>query len=316
LSAGAADRVLVTGASGFIGQHLVAELRRGGGEVVAPPRREIGPDTDWSDALRGVRSVVHLAALAHERTRRYEAARQYEPLRRVNALGTERLARMAAAAGVRHFVFVSTIGVHGDETFGQPLTEQSSLAPHSLYAASKLEAERLLEALARTSGGLGVTVLRPTLVYGPGNPGNLLTLLRAIARGMPLPLAAIRNRRRLTFVGNLVSAVCAVLAAGGRGEAFIVCDAESVSTPQLVSCLAAGMGRPARLFPLPRGVLRFAAKLIGREHTARRVLGSLEADCDKLARALAWRPPFGAEHGLRETGAWYRRDFLQAKARG
>jgi nucleoside-diphosphate-sugar epimerase len=272
--------VLVTGASGFVGSHLAAELERRGIPFRAP-RVELGPDADWGAALEGVDRVVHLAALAHDRV-------ADKNLMAVNAQGTAHLAQAAAAAGVRHFIFTSTIGVQGEETFGEILTEASPLAPRSRYAESKLEAERLL-----AGASLPVTVLRPTLVYGPRNPGNMLRLLRWVDRAWPLPLATVRNRRSLTYVGNLVSAIVAVLDKPLAGT-FIVCDAQPISTPALVRELAMGLGRPARLVPFPVIAL------------PRRIAGSLEADASKLCRELQWRQPLETAEALRRTASWYR----------
>ena len=239
-----------------------------------------------------------------------ERKQDYETLRRVNALATERLAREAAACGAQHFVFLSTIGVCGDETSGEPITEETPPRPRSLYAASKLEAERLLGEVARETG-LRVTVLRPTLVYGPGNGGNMLRLLRVARAGWPLPLASIRNRRNLTFVENLVSAVSAVLAQPQCSGTYVVCDRQALSTPQLVRGLAEGMGRSAVLLPFPVGLLRAAGRLTGRRDEIRRLTGSLEADATKLSRVLGWRPPFDAEDAVRRTGAWFRSEYRQ-----
>lgn len=301
--------VLLTGASGFIGRHVAAHLEQEAIPVTSV-RREVGPQTDWRDLVEGIECVIHLAAAAHDRAQRHERAGDYEALRRVNALGTERLARAAAGAGVARFIFLSTIGVSGDETRGAPLTEDSPAAPRSLYAASKWEAEQRLEALAGATG-LAVTVLRPTLVYGPGNPGNLLRLLRAVERGWPLPLASVDNRRHLTYVGNLVSALAAVLARSDAAGRFVVCDGEALSTAQLVRCLARGLGRPARLFPLPVAVLRGIGKLMGADPFVRRLAGSLEADCGKLRRVLGWQPPFAPGAALTETAAAYRAQRLR-----
>jgi nucleoside-diphosphate-sugar epimerase len=298
-------RVFVTGATGFIARHLLQELERHGTWTAASVRRELAPDTRWRDAFEGARSVVHLAATAHERAEVLERKGDYETLRRVNALAAERLAREAAAAGVRHMVFLSTIGVCGDETSGEPFTEESPAAPRSLYAASKLEAERLLGAVAAETG-LAVTVLRPTLIYGPGNRGNFLRLLRAANRGFPLPLASVRNRRSLTYVGNLVSAIVAILARQDLTGAYVVCDAESLSTPQILRALAIGLGRPARLLPFPPAMLRFAGEAMGQGALVRRLVGSLEADCGKLQRAAGWHPRFAPAAALADTANWFR----------
>lgn len=299
-----ARRVLVTGATGFIGRHLVPYLRGSGWEVVAPERRELAPDTQWRDALQGVEAVVHLAAIAHERALACERSRDYEPLRRVNVLGAARLAREAAAAGVRQLVFMSSIGVCGDETDGAPFTEASVPAPRSLYARSKLEAELALAEVAAASA-MRVVALRPTLVYGPENGGNFLRLLRAVAAGWPLPLASVSNRRHLTYLGNLASAVAAALSTPSTGGPLVVCDREAVSTPELVRALAEGMAVTPRLVRVPPRWLLFAGGALGRRDTVRRLVGSLEADASRAQRALGWTPPFAAGEALRSTGRWY-----------
>lgn len=295
----------MTGASGFIGRHLLVELGRRNVPFVLSGRRALGAQTDWGDLLGEVGIIVHLAALAHERAQIYERKRDYAALRAVNALATESLARAAAHAGVKRFVFVSTIGVHGEETLGTPFTEETPIAPRSLYATSKAEAERLLHAVSAETG-LAVTVLRPTLVYGPSNPGNLLRLLKIVDLGLPLPLASVGNRRSLTYVGNLVAAIVALLIGPATSDTFIVADGETISTPQLVSRLAEALNRPARLFRFPPRYLEFAARILGREDIARRLLRSLEVDSTKMTRVLGWRAPFDTAHGLQQTAAWYR----------
>ena len=291
--------VFVTGGSGFVGRHLVQALTARD-IVAACERRELSPQAEWLDVMAGKTAVVHLAAIAHERAERLERDGDYPALQRVNALATERLARQAAAAGVEQFIFLSTIGVCGDETTRAPFDEQSMLAPRSLYARSKLEAEqRLAKVSAET--GLRVAVLRPTLVYGPGNAGNFLRLLKAVKRGTPLPFGLVRNRRSLTYVGNLVSAILEVLERREAGT-FVVCDTESLSTAEIVRAVAHGMDRPARLLPVPETLLRVAG--IANPNAARRLLGSLEADCRKL-RALGWQPPYAAQRALQLTGEWF-----------
>jgi UDP-glucose 4-epimerase len=248
-------------------------------------------DCAMADALRGAQAIVHLAALAHERATVLEKAGDYEALVRVNTAATERLAREALGAGVEHFVFLSTIGVCGEETHGAPFTEDSAPAPRSLYARSKHEAEKRLARIAAETG-LRVTVFRPTLVYGPGNAGNFLRLMRVVQRGWPLPFGSVRNRRNLAYVGNVVSAIGAALRSPTAGGLFLVCDRTALSTPEVLRRLAHAMGREMVLLPMPASLLGAAAAVLGQGDAARRLLGSLEADASKLERELGWPAPF------------------------
>ncbi|HYR34110.1 MAG TPA: NAD-dependent epimerase/dehydratase family protein [Burkholderiales bacterium] len=257
-------KVHVTGAGGFIGGALVAELRRAGHDV--------------QPALAGAESVVHLAAIAHRRASR-------EELQDVNVRLAERVAREAAAAGAR-FVFLSSVKVHG-EASEAPFTERSPIAPGDAYAESKARAEEALHAI----GGLRLAVLRPPLVYGPGVKANFLALMRAIARGWPLPLAAIDNRRSLLYVGNLVDAILRCLGAEGT---YLVSDGAPVSTPQLCRELGQALGRPARLLRFPPALL------------PGKLAGSLAVDDRAMRERLGWRAPFTREQGLHATAAWYR----------
>jgi nucleoside-diphosphate-sugar epimerase len=296
-------KVAVTGASGFIGSALCSRLAACGHRVVAVSRGELLDEDRLRNAVTGADAVVHLAALAHDAAQALEKAGDYETLRRVNALTSETLARACAGSNVPRFVFMSSIGVCGEETRGRPFDETSAPAPRSLYAASKHEAEqRLGEVAAKT--GLRLTVLRPTLVYGPGNRGNFLRLMRLVARGVPLPLGAVRNRRNFTYVGNLVSATEALLAPEAPGGLFIACDSEAFSTPQVVACLGAGMGRAVRQISVPPAMLSLACRAVGRGDLARRLLGSLEADNAKLRNLARWSAA-PAEPALRATARWF-----------
>jgi nucleoside-diphosphate-sugar epimerase len=222
--------------------------------------------------------VVHLAAIAHRNA-------SSEELRQVNVDLAVRTARVAAAAGVP-FLFLSSVKVHG-ETSALPLREDSPLAPGDPYAESKARAEDALRAVP----GLRLAVLRAPLVYGPGVKANFLALLRAVASGMPLPLASIQNRRSLVYVGNLADAIVGCL---NREGTFLVSDGSAVSTPQLCFEIAEALGRPARLFPFP------ATLLPGK------LTGCLEVDDSAIRRELGWKPPFTREEGLRATAQWFR----------
>lgn len=314
--------VLVTGATGFVGraacQHLLARSWPVKAAVRPRPRSmpgllpaveqvnvpSMGPHTDWAAALAGVDTVLHLAARVHVMDEK--APDPLAEFRRVNTAGTERLARMAADAGVRRLVFLSTIKVNGEETGSTPFTEADAPNPQDAYAQSKWEAEQALQRVAGQTG-LEVVVLRPPLVYGPGVKGNFLRLLRAVDRGIPLPLAWAQNQRSLIFLGNLVDAIATcVTHPKAAGNTYLVSDCEDVSTAELISRIAAALGRPARLWPFPTPLIALAGGLMGKSGEVERLLGSLEVDCTEIQRELAWNPPYSMTEGLAQTAHWYR----------
>lgn len=312
-------RILVTGANGFVGLQVCAALALGGHTVVRATREaahaqgsqpeiavgEVGPDTQWAAALVGVEAVIHLAARVH--ILRETIADPLSEFRRVNVAGTERLARAAVAAGVRRFVYVSSIGVHGRNIASGPLTEEHSVAPYSPYSKSKLEAERVLSDVARQTG-MEVTVVRPPIVYGPDNPGNFLRLLRLVQLGIPLPLGSVDNRRSMIYVGNLADALIKCSVHGqAAGKTYVVSDGDDVSTPQLMRMLARLMGRPSRLWPFPPRVLRIAGRAAGLSGELDGLIGSLVIDSSRIRNELGWTPPFTLEQGLRETVRQFRR---------
>ncbi|WJR76304.1 NAD-dependent epimerase/dehydratase family protein [Bradyrhizobium sp. NP1] len=299
-------RVLVTGASGFVGGHLVPFLASHGWKVRCAARRpracadevvvgEIDARTDWRAALTGVEAVLHLAGRAHHPGEEGQA----DLYRAVNTDGTLQLARSAAAAGVRRFIHVSTILVNGSTTDGRaPFRETDAMTPRGVYGRSKAEAENGLKEIAANSA-MAVTVIRPPLIYGAGARGNFELLVRAIRRGVPLPLASIRNRRAFLSVHNLASFVTGRLASAQTGyEIFLVADAEQISTPEFATRIATAVGRSARLVALPLPMLRMALKLAGRAEAGDSLIGSMELD---LSRALAtgWRPELTLDAALR-----------------
>ena len=316
----------VTGADGFVGRHVLEALAVRGLDArplvrdaecaarlaalrphapAAAVTGDLGPETAWSPHLDGLTVVIHLAARVHVMDE--TAADPLAAFRLVNTAGTERLAREAARAGVARLVYVSTVKVNGEATDGRaPFRGGDAPAPEDPYGVSKWEAEQALAAVAAETG-LEVTVLRPPLVHGAGVGGNLLRLLKLVERGLPLPLASVNNRRSLIAVRNLAD-VLALAAShpAAAGRTYTVADAEAVSTAELIRILARGLGRPARLLPAPIGLLRGAARALGKGAAVERLAGSLEVDASQVMRELAWSPPVSAEEGLLEMAAWYR----------
>jgi nucleoside-diphosphate-sugar epimerase len=308
-----AAKVLVTGASGFVGSALVGFLHGKGYDVLGTVRSaalaqcsilapELSATSGWRELLAGRDVVVHAAARAHVLTET-----ETDPLavfREVNTAGTLNLARQAAAAGVRRFVFISSIGVNGLYTReGDCFTEQSPPAPHNDYALSKWEAEQGLLEISRETG-LEVVILRPPLVYGPGVKANFLRLIRMVERGLPLPLGAIHNRRSFLYLGNFVDAIrLCVEHPEAAGQTFLLDDGDPVSTPELIRALARAMGRPARMLAVPVGVLKLAGALVGKRAAVARLASSLLVDSSLIRSRLGWMPPFSMEAGLAATVA-------------
>ena len=313
--------IVVTGAGGFIGTALTARLRetkrrfRGVVRALkflhAPSADEhvisdlaSATDDALAHAFAGARAVVHLAGRAHV---------MHEPLRdpllayrEANVVATKRVAQAAARAGVKRFLFISTIKVNGDATQpGHPFHESDPPKPHEAYGRTKWEAEQALSEIARSSG-MSCFVLRPPLVYGPHVRGNFLALWRAIERGAPLPLGRIDNRRHLLYVGNLVHAIIALLdAPQDEGGTWLIADREPVSTPELVNRIAAALKIPSPLSQLPVPLLRAGAAVTGRRAMASRLVDSLEIDASALLQRIG-PLPYSLEQGLTETAAWWR----------
>jgi len=321
--------VVVTGATGFVGRHLLARLLRDGhavrgtvwtGEpavvlpegVTAVPIEAIGPETEWGHLLAGVDTVFHLAARVH--VMKEPGGDPLMLYREVNVAGTERLARQAASAGVRRLVFLSSVKVHGEET-REPYREDSPLAPRDPYGISKMEGEDALRRIEREAG-LEIVILRPPLVYGPGVKANFLELLRCVDRGWPLPLASTRNARSLIYVGNLVDALTRCGDdSRAAGKTYLISDGEDVSTSRLVRFMAAALGRPPRLVPFPIGLLSLAGRLAGRRATVDRLVGSLQADSTRIRAEIGWMPPFSMEDGLLQTAKWFRSGKTELESR-
>jgi nucleoside-diphosphate-sugar epimerase len=311
--------VLITGATGFVGSRLVTflstqfpkmELRLavryrpdelqvpgilpvGSIEVVG----DINPHTNWNDALDGVDVVIHLAARVH--VMNDAALDPLEEYRNANTLATIHLAEQAAKAGVKRFIYLSSIKVNGEETIpGHSYSEDSAPVPIDPYGVSKWEAELGLEKVCLQTG-MEFVIIRPPLVYGPGVKANFERLMGLVAKGLPLPLGAIHNQRSMLALDNLVSFIVEVitnpLAANQR---FLLSDGQDVSTTQLLRLLAKGMGKSTWLIPVPSFILRMLANLLGASAAADRLLGSLQIDSSKARQLLQWQPPLSTEEGI------------------
>lgn len=309
--------VLVTGATGLVGRHVAAELVRRGRRVRGAVRRpvteaervpgveyvqtgDLGPDTDWSEALLGVDRVVHAAAHVHVMRPTSADDLAY---RRVNVEGTLALAEQSARAGLPRLLFLSSIKVNGESTPQRAFTAADTPAPHDAFARCKHAAESGLRELAGRHG-FECVIVRPPLVYGPGVRGNFGRLLHSVQRGIPLPFDSIDNRRSLVSVWNLADLVALALEhAAAPGKVWLVSDREDVSTPELIRRIARALRRPARLFRVPPALLTMAATLAGRRDEALRLTGSLYLDVGPTAELLGWRPLMSLDTGLSRTVA-------------
>ncbi len=311
--------VLVTGATGFVGRYLCRRLLSEGWAVrgtllasespssltagVEPVTVEpLSAATPWDHALGGIDTIIHLAARVHIMDD--PSADPMTEFRRVNVDGTAQLAHTASVAGVKRFVFISSVKVNGEES-STAYTSDSPPHPTDPYGISKWEAEQALRRIEAETG-LEVVAVRPTLVYGPGVKANFFNMMRIIRCGLPLPLAAIYNKRSLIYVGNLVDALtlCAAHPAAA-GRTYLVSDGEDISTPEMIRRTATVLGRPSRLFPVPMYLMRLVGILVGKCEAVKRLTGSLTVDSSKIRQELEWEPPFTMDKGLADTAQWF-----------
>lgn len=311
--------ILVTGASGFVGGALCASLvnhsplrisvrDKSKTELFANAdifEASISPDQDWSPALSGLSAIVHCAARVHVMSE--EAADPLFEFRRVNVDGTLNLARQASEAGVRRFVFISSIKVNGEcADLGHPFTADQIPLPSDPYGVSKYEAEMGLRALSEETG-MEIVIIRPTLVYGPGVKANFLSMMNWLQRGMPLPLGSITNNRRsFVFIDNLVSLIITCINhPAAANETFLVSDDEDLSTAKLLERMALALGCTSMLMSVPAALITLGARLIGRSDVAQRLCGSLQVDIKKTKDLLSWSPPVSVDEGLRQTATHF-----------
>jgi nucleoside-diphosphate-sugar epimerase len=321
-------KVLITGATGFIGSHLIPRLNQiSDCQIVAAIRNEdsqkklpitvatvivgeIDHQTNWSQALREVEVVIHLAARAHilqEQVPNSEAE-----FIRVNTQGTANLVQQSIQAGVKHFIFISSIGAVATLS-NEILTETSSCQPDTPYGRSKLQAEQALINLASNSS-MTWTILRPTLVYGEGNPGNMASLIQLVKLGLPLPLGLVKNRRSFLYVGNLVDAIAICLThSQAKNQLFVISDGQTLSTPELIKQIARALNRSIVLIPIPLSLIKLLVvmadqleKLLGKplpvnSSTVNRLLGSLTIDNSLICQTLNWQPPYTIDEGFSKS---------------
>ena len=313
--------VLLTGVTGFVGAHLARGLKRTGqfevtGVVRSNSRELVSVDrtvsvcaftkfTDWSDILKGQDIVIHSAARVHIMDDR--VADPLGAFREVNVEGTMALARQAATAGVRRFLFISSVKVNGEQTDHRPpFLEDDQPSPEDPYGISKHEAEKELELLARETN-MEVTIIRPPLIYGPDVKGNFASLLKIANSPLPLPFGAVFNQRSLLYIGNLVDFVIHAISHPAAGnQTFLVSDGQDLSTTELLKSIRKTMGRKARLVPVPFWMFRAVAELLGKRAFVSRLYSSLQVDSSKAERLLGWRPRYSVVEGLSVTAE----DFL------
>ncbi|MAX53921.1 MAG: hypothetical protein CL537_00080 [Alcanivoracaceae bacterium] len=307
-------KVLVTGGTGFVGRALARELLASAVDVAVTTSQStpsepqgyhchagfpLSIDTDWGAALEGISVVVHCAARVH--VMRDEAEDPLAAFRSTNVAGTLTLARQAAASGVKRFVFISSIKALGEATpSGAPFHAGQALAPEDPYGVSKAEAEVALRELCEDTG-MELVIIRPVLVYGPGVKGNFAMLIRLVQKGLPLPLGSIDNRRSMVALNNLVDLIRVTLDhPNAVGKAFLVSDGEDLSTTALLKRLAIAMNKRPLLLPVPPGWLAAAARLLGRQDQAQRILGNLQVDISFTRSQLNWEPKVSVEDALAE----------------
>lgn len=314
-------QLLVTGANGFVGQNFCNRIQKDGYKVRAATRDiesskslssdieliqigSIGPSTDWTEAIKGIHSVVHLAARAH--IMKDDAKNPLEEFRNVNTFGTKRLGLEAAKAGIRRFIYISSIKVNGEQTVKYPFSETDKPVTSDPYGISKLEAEKALYKISKESG-MEVVIIRPPLIYGPGVKGNFLSLLNLINSGIPLPFGGIKNKRSLINIHNLCDLIkYCIEHHDAAGQIFLASDDDDLSTTELLCRIATKMGKRSLILPFPDKIMRWLLTTARNKSIYDRLYGSLSVDIRKAKKMLGWSPAYSIDFGLQETVNWYK----------
>ncbi len=311
------SKILVTGATGFVGKRLVPKLTAAGHEVRCAVARRVNGldaeqvivkrlenDPDWSEALAGIDVVIHLAARVH--VMKEESNSVLDDYCKINSIATKNLAQQAGQHQVKRFVFLSSIKVNGEYTLqNMPFTEESLAQPEDPYGQSKLYAEQYLQEISQRTG-LEVVIIRPPLVYGPEVKANFLKMLDLVGKGLPLPFAKVDNRRSFVYVENLISALCAVVHhPAAANQTYLIADDGSLSLTQLIQMIGQEMNVKVRMLPISSRSIGFLLALLGKKNLNLRLFGSLEVNNSKIKKQLDWVPPFSMREGLRETIKWY-----------
>ena len=311
--------ILLTGGNGLIGTALYPRLLEKGYQVRMALRRGTGQrslneadifyfdaldrETDWHRALNGMDVVIHLAGQVP--TLKNNNRKAFNEYVRVNFHGTDNLARQAADAGIRRFVFISTIGVLGKSDRNNPLTENSRVNPNNDYARSKLKAEQGLRQI-EMNGGMEVVILRPPLVYGPNVRANFLRLMEFVYRGIPLPFAGIQNQRHFIALDNMVDVILTCIEhEAAAGKTFLVSDREYFATGELIKKISRSMGRPERTFYFPIFLSRFLLTLMGKKDLYDKLWRSSRIDSRHISDVLDWQPVTTLDSGIEQTVRWY-----------
>lgn len=308
-------KVMVTGGTGFLGTALVRTLKSSGHEVILTTRKyenieqgvynlgDISADTNWVNLLHGCDTVIHTAGRAHILNDNAQDA--LTEFRRVNHDATMKLAEDAASCGVKHFIFVSSIGVNGNATSGTPFTEASEPRPTSDYAISKLEAEQsLLKNFADSQ--MAITIVRPALICGENAPGNIQRLLKLVSKNLPLPFKNVKNKRALVSLDNVVSFLneC-IINEKSKNQLYLLADSERPATEEMIAAFATGMGIKAKIIYFPQSILKLLFSIVGKVGIYDQLFGNLEVDARKSREHLNWNPPTTLQETMKKTAKYY-----------